>query len=74
MNLFDQLKVQAHEALEEKHHIVALSAEAILQRNNKLKEIFDYWHEFSELIKVIEPDYEHSISLPRRQHDGLNSG
>jgi hypothetical protein len=64
MNLFDQLKVQAYEALEEKHHIVALSAEALLQRNNKLREIFDYWREFSELIKVIEPDYEHSILLP----------
>ena len=64
MSLFDQMKAQAQKTLEEEKNIVKLSAEALNQRNVKLKEIFDYWREFSELIKVIQPDFNHVMSLP----------
>ena len=64
MSLFDQMKAQAQKTLEEEKNVVKLSAEALNQRNAKLKEIFDYWREFSELIKVIQPDFNHVMSLP----------
>lgn len=64
MSLFDQMKIQAQQALESNKNAVKLSAEAFAQRNAKLKEIFDYWHEFSELIKVIQPDFTLPMSLP----------
>jgi len=64
MSLLDQMKVQAQQALELNNKTVTLSADVFAQRNAKLKEIFDYWHEFSELIKVIQPDFPHTISLP----------
>ena len=63
MSLFEKMKAQAQQALELNNKTVKLSADAFAQRNAKLKEIFDYWHEFSELIKVIQPDFPHPISL-----------
>lgn len=64
MSLFDQMKTQAQKALELKSSSEKLSAEEFAQRNAKLRAIFDYWHEFSELIKVIQPDFTHPILLP----------
>jgi hypothetical protein len=64
MSLFDQMKTQAQQALELKSTTTKLSSEELAQRNAKLKQIFDYWHEFSELIKVIQPEFMHPIALP----------
>jgi hypothetical protein len=64
MSLFDQMKAQAQKTLEAEKNIVKLSADALNQRNAKLKEIFDYWREFSELTKVIQPDFNHAMTLP----------
>jgi hypothetical protein len=64
MSLFDQMKVQAQQALELNENTETLSAEAFVLRNAKLKEIFNYWCEFSKLIKVIQPEYSHPILLP----------
>ncbi|PPC94578.1 MAG: hypothetical protein CTY33_03215 [Methylotenera sp.] len=64
MSLFEQMKLQAQKTLEEKNHTDALSLETLEQRNAKLKEVFDYWREFSDLIKVIQPDFVHPITLP----------
>lgn len=64
MSLFDQMKTQAQKALELKSTKEKLSSEEFAQRNNKLRQIFDYWHEFSELIKVIQPNFDHPVSLP----------
>ena len=41
-----------------------LSAEDKANRNAKLKEVFDYWREFVELVKVIKPDFTETITLP----------
>lgn len=64
MSLLGQMKLQAQQSLEEKNNQVKLSADSLALRNAKLKEVFDYWREFSELIRVIEPDFSHVISLP----------
>jgi hypothetical protein len=64
MSLFDQMKTQAQKALELKSSKEKLSSEEFAQRNSKLRQIFDYWHEFSELIKVIQPNFDHPVSLP----------
>ncbi|MDP2154162.1 MAG: hypothetical protein Q8J66_10960 [Methylotenera sp.] len=64
MSLLGQMKLQAQQSLEEKNNQVKLSADSLALRNAKLKEVFDYWREFSELIRVIEPDFTHVISLP----------
>ena len=64
MSLFDDLKIQAQKALEEQTNTANLSAEEITARNAKLKQIYDYWREFVELIKVIQPDFPESITLP----------
>lgn len=64
MSLFDQMKVQAQQALELNKNTETLSAEAFALRNAKLKEIFNYWREFSRLIQAIQPEYSHAILLP----------
>ena len=64
MSLFDDLKIQAQKALEAQTTTDILSAEEISDRNGKLKEINSYWREFVELIKVIQPDFPQTISLP----------
>ena len=64
MSFLDEMKLQAQKALEEKNNTVKLSAETLSRRNAKLKQIFDYWREFSELTRVIQPDFNHVISLP----------
>jgi hypothetical protein len=64
MSLFDDLKIQAQKALEAQTTTDTLSAEVISDRNTKLKEIHDYWREFVDLIKVIQPDFPDAISLP----------
>ena len=64
MSLFEQMKAQAQKTLEDKNNTETLSAEILALRNAKLKQIFDYWREFSELIKVIQPDFDHLLSLP----------
>ena len=64
MSLFDDLKIQAQKALEEQTTTAVLSAEEMRERNAKLKEIYEYWREFVELIKVIQPDFPEVINLP----------
>jgi hypothetical protein len=64
MSLLGQMKLQAQQALEDKSNQFKLSADSLALRNAKLKEVFNYWREFSELIRVIEPDFTHAISLP----------
>ncbi len=64
MSLFDQMKAQAQQVLELNEIKDAVSAEAFARRNAKLKEIYNYWREFSDLIKVIQPEYLHQLSLP----------
>ena len=64
MSLLEQMKIQAQKALETKTHAEVLSAETLASRNAKMKQIFDYWREFSQLIKTIEPTFEHSMMLP----------
>lgn len=65
MSLLDQMKAQAQLALEERSASAKLNAETLAERNAKLKEIFDYWNEFSSLTKVIQPDFPYPIALPR---------
>ncbi len=64
MSLFDDLKIQAQKALEKQTIVANLSAEQMASRNAKLKEIYEYWREFVELIKVIQPDFPQVIVLP----------
>jgi hypothetical protein len=64
MSLFDQMKTQAQKALELKNSKEKLNSEEFAQRNFKLRQIFDYWHEFSELTKVIQPDFVPLVALP----------
>jgi len=64
MSLLGQMKLQAQQTLEEKSNQSKLSADSLALRNAKLKEVFNYWREFSELIRVIEPEFAHVISLP----------
>jgi len=64
MSLLDQMKLQAHAVLEEKSSSTHLAAEELAQRNAKLKEIFAYWQEFADLLKVIQPDFAYPVALP----------
>jgi len=64
MSLLGQIKLQAQQTLEDKNNQSKLSADSLALRNAKLKEVFNYWREFSELIRVIEPEFPHVISLP----------
>ena len=64
MSLFDDLKIQAQKAFEAQTSTDILSAEELSERNAVLKKIYDYWREFVELVKVIQPDFPHAISLP----------
>ncbi|HSH72090.1 MAG TPA: hypothetical protein VK974_03435 [Methylophilaceae bacterium] len=64
MSLLDQMKVQAQQVLEEKTSSSQLAAETLAERNAKLKEIFLYWQELADLIKVIQPDFGFPITLP----------
>lgn len=64
MSLLGQMKLQAQQTLEDKTHQVKLDADSLALRNAKLKEVFNYWREFAELIRVIEPEFAHVISLP----------
>ena len=64
MSLFDDLKIQAQKALEAQTSTDILSAEELSERNAVLKKIYDYWREFVDLVKVIQPDFPHAISLP----------
>lgn len=58
------MKIQAQHVLEEKSSATHLAAEELAQRNAKLKEIFSYWQEFSDLVKVIQPDFPYPIAVP----------
>jgi len=64
MSLLDQMKVQAQQVLEEKTSSSQLAAETLAERNAKLKDIFLYWQELADLIKVIQPDFTFPITLP----------
>ena len=64
MSLFDELKIQAQKALEDQTAIAVLSADEMAARNAKLKQIYDYWREFVELIKVIQPHFSEPVTLP----------
>ena len=64
MSLFEQMKAQAQKTLEEKSNTATLSADALALRNAKLMEVFSYWREFADLIKVIQPEFNHPIALP----------
>ncbi len=53
MSLFKKMKAQ--QTLKLNNKTVKLSADTFAQRNTKLKDTFDYWHEFSKLNKGIQP-------------------